>query len=397
MPVALSEIKSIYFHIPFCLSKCKYCDFFSIPCADKNNPVSDDYISALLHELAFKIKKYNISSINTVYIGGGTPSLLTQNQLNTILSFLQNNLAFEKDYEFTIEMNPDDISEELIDFLQNSIITRISCGIQSLNDKVLKKVNRRAGWKENIAALEILSKKWHKTLSLDLISALPEETTDVFLHNLERIIKYNPHHISMYSLTIEEETALGQELEQQLFEYDFDYADDMWLKGKLLLEEKGYRQYEISNFCKENYECKHNLTYWNHESYLGIGAGAAESIYKKDGTIERFSNKNQIENYINFWNKNGDNLKNITEKELVDTETSKFEFFMMGLRKASGISDLQYKICFNENIPDKVIDKFLLWQEKGLVDIKTDNAETYYSLNKKGLLFLNKFLQELEI
>ena len=397
------DIKSIYIHIPFCLSKCKYCDFFSISCNNKKNPVPDDYISSILNELAFYINQYEIKNIRTIYIGGGTPSLLSKNQLNQIFSFLQNNLNFNDEYEFTIEMNPDDVTEDFIQFLQNSPVNRISCGIQSMNQKVLKNVNRRAGVKENLNALNIFKKYWKKTLSLDFICGLPLEKTDEFIEGIKSILDYEPHHISMYSLTIEEETALGQDLENNIFEYDFDYADEMWLKTKSMLEEKGYVQYEISNFCKKGFECLHNLSYWNHENYLGIGAGATGSLYYKDGSGVRFFNQNNINDYIEFWlNKWKEteafqnNLATICQKEIVDIQTSQFEFFMMGLRKANGISEIEYEKCFNKNIPEKVVKQFEKWVKKGLAHITKSENDVVYSLNREGLLFLNPFLEELE-
>lgn len=397
------DIKYIYIHIPFCLSKCKYCDFFSISCDNKKNPVPDDYISAILNELAFYINQYEIKNIRTIYIGGGTPSLLSKNQLNQIFSFLQNNLNFNDDYEFTIEMNPDDVTEDFIQFLQNSPVNRISCGIQSMNQKVLKNVNRRAGVKENLYALNIFKKYWKKTLSLDFICGLSLEKTDEFIEGIKSILEYEPHHISMYSLTIEEETALGQDLENNIFEYDFDYADEMWLKTKSMLEEKGYLQYEISNFCKKGFECLHNLSYWNHENYLGIGAGATGSLYYKDGSGVRFFNQNNINDYIDFWlNKWKEseafqnNLATICQKEIIDIQTSQFEFFMMGLRKATGISEIEYEKCFNKNIPEKVVKQFEKWVKKGLAHITKSENDVVYSLNREGLLFLNPFLEELE-
>lgn len=398
------EIKSIYIHIPFCLSKCKYCDFFSIPCENHDNPVSDDYISSILNELEYKIEKFKINSIRTIYIGGGTPSLLNKNQLSKIFSFLKSKLIFEDNYEFTMEVNPDDITEDLVQFLQDSPVNRISCGIQSMDQNVLERVNRRAGVKENENALSIFQKYWKKTLSLDLICGLPNENSENFIDNFALIFKYKPHHISMYSLTIEDETPLGRELENNVFEYDYDYADEMWLKTKELLKKNDYNQYEISNFCKKGFECNHNLTYWNHENYLGIGAGAAESIYKKDGSAVRNVNKENINEYINFWNYEYkcdsnfyDNIERIVQTEAVDIETSKFEFFMMGLRKASGISDKQYFNCFDEKISEKVIKLFYKWMNNGLAVIINQKDETIFKLNEKGLLFLNKFLEELEI
>ena len=403
----MSLITSLYIHIPFCLSKCKYCDFFSVTCKDKSNPISDDYITSLLNELLYKIKKYDIKTLKTIYIGGGSPSLLSKNQLEKFFSFIENYLTFEKDYEFTIEVNPDDITKDFILFLQNSKINRISIGIQSMNNKVLRYVKRRSSKKQNQNALKIIKKYWKKEFSLDLICALPKQTQISFLHTLKHIIKYRPHHISMYSLTIESETPLGQELENNILNYDFDKADKMWLKGKGFLEKNGYAQYEVSNFCQKGHECVHNKVYWSHESYLGVGAGAAQTIYIEDGSAMRSENLSNIEKYIEVWGQTKNilekNINQVTKTEKIDKQISKFEFFMMGLRKTKGVSDLEYKSIFAEEIPQSVIKQFTKWQEKKLASIiqiknpKNTQIETFYCLSSKGFLFLNTFLSELEI
>lgn len=398
----MTHCNSIYIHIPFCLSKCKYCDFFSVACEKSNDSIiPDSYIQALLKELDFYSSYLNLKSVKTIYIGGGTPSILTLSQLERLLHHIQEKLAFEKDYEFTIEVNPDDVTKEFICFLQDSVINRISCGIQSLSQKALDFCGRRAGVEENLNALSLFEKYWHKKLSLDLISALPEENEKDFLENLLFIINKKPHHISMYSLTIEEETKLGQELEKGLFEYDYDKADKMWLLGKELLKEKGYVQYEVSNFCRDNNQCKHNLVYWNHENYIGIGAGAAGSLYKKDGSGLRIANKNNISEYINFWN-NFNNQKSsdfpfeqVSDKELVDRPTSQFEFFMMGLRKTCGITENQYFSVFGEIIPASVKKQFEQWEKQGKASCIIKDDDVIYKLTSRGLLFLNQFLQEL--
>lgn len=397
----MKPVNSIYIHIPFCISKCHYCDFFSVECKKNNESlIPHEYLAALINELKYKVKKYNIKEIETVYIGGGTPSLLTIKQLDFLITSIQKLIKFKTGYEFTIEMNPDDITEELLVYLNSSIINRISCGIQSLNDSVLKYVNRRAGERENIKALDLFKKIWKKSLSLDLISALPFEKTPDFLKNLSKICDYNPDHISLYSLTIEDETPLGKKLNNGDFEYDFDFADDMWLKGKNLLKEKGYFQYEVSNFAKKGFECKHNLTYWNHNGYLGIGAGATGSIYNDDGSAIRYTNKKNINLYMDFWNKKNIDFEHsatVFEVEEIDVETSKFEYFMMGLRKRSGICKEDFEQTFGCDFPKNVEQLINTWKEKDLCTISGNKNQTFYALSETGLLFLNKFLEEIEL
>ena len=395
---------SLYIHIPFCISKCSYCDFFSIKCGISNlttSRIPDSYITSLINELKFRIKNYKSKECKSVYIGGGTPSLLTQNQFTSIFDFIKNELELTKDYEFTVELNPDDVTEELLQFLNASIINRISLGIQSLDDSVLKFVKRRAGKKENLNAINLIEKFWKKEVSYDLISALPLEKEKSFLENLDFICSKKPAHISLYSLTVEEETELGKEIFSSHLDYDFEKADSMWLKGKKLLEKRGYHQYEISNFCLKGKECRHNLTYWNHQDYIGAGSGGTGTVYNQDGSGIRWTNIKDIEKYIKAWEKYNpstsiaDSDCQITEK--IERDTSKFEFFMMGLRKNAGISDTEYKSVFNEEIPLSVVNLFKKWQKKKLSEIETQGEDTRYYLNSKGLLFLNQFLEQMEL
>lgn len=388
---------SLYLHIPFCISKCDYCDFFSIPC--KNQGVPEEYVEALCNEISFRVKEYKEKNpdclCKSVYMGGGTPSLLKPEQFNQIFKAISENTSFTRNYEFTVEMNPDDITEELLSFLDSSVITRISCGIQSLNDKVLKNMHRRAGKAENIRALDLLNAFWHKTLSLDLISALPLEDETEFLENLKTICSYNPHHISLYSLTIEEETPLGKQFESGILDYDFDFADKMWLLGKKLLEQQGFYQYEVSNFAKKGYQCGHNLTYWRHENYIGCGSGATGTVYNSDGTGCRITNVENIQKYCSFWKNNQSSLDEVQIVENVDLETSIFEFFMMGLRTLEGVSKNHFISCFNKPFPEKIIDEFEKWEKEGLSEIKQQDNDVIYRLNHKGILYLNKFLENI--
>lgn len=400
--MTFTPINSIYIHIPFCLSKCHYCDFFSVPCNKKDNSnIPQKYVDAILREIEYKAKKYNLSSIKTIYIGGGTPSLLTSEQLNQITDKINQIFSLEPGYEFTIEVNPDDVSKQFLLNLAKSPVNRISCGIQSLNQKVLKSVNRRAGKQENLNAIKLFSEYWNKKLSLDLIAALPDESDESFLEGLKTVCESKAEHISLYSLTIEDETELGQKCINGELNYDYDWADSMWLKGKEYLESRGFLQYEISNFSKQGKECAHNLTYWKHESYLGIGAGATGTVYKEDGSGIRKSNVNDIDEYIKKWTCNYDtdsfNEDDFVQVEEIDLETSKFEFFMMGLRKNNGISKKDFEVKFDCEFPKKIHNLFLNWEEKKLARINTLIEDTNYALNEKGLLFLNAFLSELEV
>ncbi len=391
------SLQSLYIHVPFCVSKCAYCDFFSRACGRQTIP--DSYITALCNEIGCRLKK--VEKLSTIYVGGGTPSLLSQKQLVSLFSEIRNIVKLSSDAELTVEVNPDDVTEDLLSVLDQCGVNRLSCGIQSMNEECLKYICRRADSAANHKALEFFQKYWKKDLSIDLISALPGDDTDSLTHSLDMICSLKPAHISLYSLIIEENTPLGKRLSAGELEYDFDSADRQWIYGRDYLEKKGYRQYEVSNFSLEGKACRHNMAYWGHKDYAGCGSGASGSIYKVDGSGFRWTNSNDIEKYINFWlNNSGVELNNPAASEnkelpqimeIISRETSEFEFFMMGLRKLEGISAEEYENIFSSKLPEKFIRLFESWQSRGL----SCRPSGRYALNKEGLLFLNTFLEEL--
>lgn len=378
----ISKDISLYIHIPFCISKCSYCDFFSIACKDFKNTIPQKYIDALCNEINYRIKNLKDLRIKTIYIGGGTPSLLSQAQIKQIVEVIKK-AGLSKEYEFTFEINPDDLSMSLIECLNDCGVNRISCGIQSFSEHVLKNVHRRANSEQNYKCISFLKNNFKGIISADLICALPEETEKTLIAGLDNLIKNKIPHISFYSLCVEEETPLGHDINCGKLEYDFDYADELWIKGRDYLLSKGYLQYEVSNFCLPGYECLHNMAYWTHKNYLGCGSGAT-------GTIEnlRSTNTKNIEEYENFWlnnRKSADKIPQTVEK--IEQKTSEFEFFMMGLRTCRGICPQEYKQFFGKDIPEKV-------QKKLEAECKK-SPDGFYYLDKDRLLFLNSFLEDL--
>ena len=394
---------SLYIHIPFCISKCAYCDFFS-----RASKVSPDYIIALCNEIAFRIKKYKVLELDTIYVGGGTPSLLSKSQFKEIFSHINSIVKLNENAEITVEVNPDDITKDLLDTLAECGVNRISCGIQSMNDKALKRACRRADAGVNHRALELLKEYWNGAVSVDLISGLPEDDGNTLMASLKAVNEINPSHVSLYSLTIEEETPFGKQLASGVLDYDFDKADKLWLCGRDYLEELGYKWYEVSNFCKSGNECRHNLAYWKHKGYLGCGSGGTGTVYFDDGSGFRWTNTQKIEEYIYFWKNfcindfltdlNMPDLQKYQLEEKIDIQTSEFEFFMMSLRKVSGFYESEYKQIFGKKLPQKFLSLFNEWQKKNLCEMRSDTGDKkdiQYSMTREGMLFLNRFLEEL--
>lgn len=330
-------------------------------------------------------------TVSTIYIGGGTPSLLNENQIEKISGTIKQ-FPLSEDPEFTFELNPDDINEQLLKALWKNGITRLSVGVQSFSDTVLKSIQRRADSACIYSALDCIKAFWPGKMSADLICGLPYETEETMLKALQNLINYEIPHISFYSLCVEEETPLGKQITNGLVPYDQDFCDDLWIKGRDFLLQNGYEQYEISNFCKKENECRHNMTYWTHKDYIGAGAGACGTLYNQDGTGIRLNNTKDISAYIQFWNNLTENPEPDIpqEKEILELQTSIFEYFMMGLRTKNGVSPQEYKDIFGSPMPEKIINVFRKWEQKGLCICKER-----YALNEKGMLFLNNILQEI--
>lgn len=392
---------SLYIHLPFCVQKCDYCDFFSKP---HEGNVPDSYLDAVAKEANLYARVFEVDCWDTVYLGGGTPSLLTSEQITGLLSKLSMHIS-EKTKEITIEMNPESVTEEKILTAQMTGFTRLSLGIQSLNDKALKAVNRHCTSEKAKEALAIIKKCWRGQLNLDVIAGLPEQTDEEFISSLKQIIAYEPDHISMYTLTVEDGTPLYNKIKDGISGFDQDKADEQWLKGRRLLEENGYVQYEVSNFAKPGKESLHNMTYWTQGNYAGVGAGATGSFYGR--TSVRWTNTTDIEEYIAFWSKFKGSFEQSSPKktEMLDIKTREYEFLMMGFRTLRGINSEEYKKRFanvapwNGNLALRLGTEDGIWHrfaEEKLTSEKTEaDGSTTYALNSQGILLLNKFLVEL--
>ena len=386
------SVSSVYIHSPFCRSKCAYCDFFSVPVTS----IQDAYVNGIINEFDYYKDKYSLKKIDNLYIGGGTPSLLSSIQLKKIISkFFP---FFSDNAEITVEVNPESLTLQLLDEMLNMGITRISLGIQSMDDNCLSTVCRCCNSSINRNALRILSEK-EINYSVDLIAGLPPQNDDEFIKGLNEVISYNPKHISLYGLTLEENTALYKQVSMGKIKCQEEKIESQWFAGWKFLEKHGFIQYEVSNFGIPGYESRHNINYWKQGSYLGLGAGGTGTLYQFDKNVAeglRYTNSSNIDKYIDFWN--GAKFfadKNIIpcDKEFLDQKILAFEFCMLGLRMSQGISLQEYSKRFSDTFP---IEPFLRWEKKGLVEIKkTEKGDTLFAMTKKGLPFLNSFLSEL--
>lgn len=392
---------SLYVHVPFCRQKCDYCDFFSIPSNRASCVCPDEeYVRSVLNEIRFYVKKYSVSRWKTVYIGGGTPSQLGAKLLFELVSGIKSAVSDKTADEFTVEMNPEDLTEDILDSAQKAGVDRISTGIQALDQKALDSVNRHCPLQTAISSLELLQKKWKKKLSVDFIAGLPGQTYSSFKKQFETVFNFkNIDHISLYSLTLEENTPLYKKIESGKIKWSQQKTDRMWILGRKILKENGFIQYEVSNFARTGAESLHNKVYWHLENYIGCGSGACGSVYGE--VSERWTNTCSIKNYENFWldfNPESEIPESIRQVEKIDLQTQEFEWIMMGFRLLEGVCSEEFKKRFGKSLEERIGVKdglFFEWSKKHLARSYKKDGKTFYALNERGLMLLNLFLESL--
>lgn len=356
---------SLYIHIPFCKQKCLYCDFPSY--AGKENLI-DEYITALNKEILNKCLDFKIISI---FIGGGTPSYLDERNLESLLKTI-NLLNLEDNIEFTVECNPGTLNEEKLRIMKKHNVNRISMGLQSTNDSLLKEIGRIHTFEEFKNNYYQARKAGFENINIDLMFGLPDQSLEDWKKTLEDAVSLNPDHISAYSLIIEEGTCFYKLYNNDKLNLPSeDDERNMYLMTKEILNRHGYHQYEISNYSKDKKECFHNKVYWKCNEYLGIGVSASSFIDEK-----RFKNIDDIRNYIEKIKNNED----VTEEVHVnDIKDDMEEFMFMGLRMIEGISLKEFKKRFGRDVYDVYDDAIKNNVKRGLLVI--DSEKLYLSSN----------------
>ena len=357
---------SAYVHIPFCTQICYYCDFSKV--FIKNQPV-DSYLEHLLEEF----RSYDIRKLRTLYIGGGTPTALSASQLEVLLEGLTENLDLSVLEELTIEANPGDLDADKIAVLKNSAVNRVSLGVQTFDDKMLKKIGRSHLEKDIYENIDRLKLAGFDNISIDLIYALPGQTMDQVKENVAKAIGLDIPHLSLYSLILENHTVFmnrmrrgklplpKEELEAEMFEYII--AE---------LERAGFEHYEISNFSKSGFESRHNLMYWDNAEYYGIGAGASGYV---NGI--RYKNHGPIRHYLSAVEEGN---ARITEEHLSQKEQMEEEMFL-GLRKKSGVSMARFEEKFGRSFDGLYGETVRDLVQQGLMQIEGDRVR----MTKRGL------------
>lgn len=372
----------VYIHIPFCKAKCLYCDFLSFGAADCRYARRDIYASALLREIARK-GRMTSSSVDTVFIGGGTPTVLSSEVLSLIIDSIRENFQILPDAEITVEANPGTVDFEKFKALKAAGVNRISMGFQSLDENVLRFLGRIHTPLQAADAFFAARKAGFDNINIDLIFGMPFDDRESFKSTLSAVAELAPEHISAYSLIVEENTPLCEMIDSGELSYPDDNTDrEDYRFCKEFLCKAGYEQYEISNYSKPDKYSRHNMRYWRQDEYLGIGLGAASFLNGR-----RFSNSDDFDEYVTS---NGNpSLREdceLSEKELAD------EFMMLGFRLMSGPDFYEFKDKFGM-FPEEYCGNIL---EKLSCDglIKRTVARRGFSLTEKGEDFANLVFEE---
>lgn len=363
----------LYLHIPFCVRKCAYCDFLSAPA---NEETRSRYVNALIHEIKDCHEKYSCYTVSTIFVGGGTPSILLPEQMTAIFEALRQNFRIEKDAEITIEVNPGTVTDEKLKAWKAVGVNRLSIGLQSVNNKELKMLGRIHTYEQFLETFYKARESGFSNINVDLISAIPGQTLESWCETLHTVAKLMPEHISSYSLIIEEGTPFYEKYgEEQYIEGINELPDEdtermMYEETEKILLKYGYKRYEISNYAKEGYICRHNCGYWERKEYLGLGIGAASLIENR-----RFNNTSDINKYM-------DNEILIYEnEEILSVKEEMEEFMFLGLRMMRGIKLRRFEKLFGRNINEIYGTELEKLKKEELLDISDDEIK----LTKHGI------------
>ena len=375
-------MSGIYLHIPFCKQACSYCDFYFVTRKGER----DAFVDSLIKEIrSYSNTGYVEEKIETLYVGGGTPSLLSPEQLERVFTAVRD--TFDTDIEeLTIEMNPDDVSQEYLEELRKLGVNRASMGVQSFNPDLLRFMNRAHNRQEALKSLELLSKLGFQTFTVDLIYGNPGQSLEELEKDIRELLNFNPLHVSAYSLTIESGTRLGKQVELGRLAppEDDKVADHFKLLNELLCD-AGIHRYEVSNYSKPGHEAIHNSNYWKHRNYLGMGPGAHSFWWEGNNDATRWNNKADLRKYLS------DDREGLEEeKDTLSLEQLAEERIMMGLRTREGIRKNEMKDRYNYEFNDRQLN--YLEKRESEAKVQVDDSIT---LTDKGIAIADAIILDL--
>ena len=371
----------IYLHIPFCVRKCAYCDFVSFA----EGGVPEGYVEALLTEIELVSRGGSYpAAFDTVFFGGGTPSLLSGEQMRRIMDALKERFDIRETAETSMECNPGTVTPEKLAAYREFGINRLSIGLQSTHDSLLREIGRIHTYAQFQQTLEQARAAGFTNINIDLMHGLPNQTVQQYLDSINTVCDLGVEHISAYSLILEEHTPLYLRVERRETTLpDEDLVADMQDAGIDRLEQRGYHRYEISNFARDGFECRHNLNYWYNGEYLGFGIAAHGVVREKKWT--RYANVDTLDEYYRLI---GRGKRPLSETILLAPRDEMFECVMLGLRLVRGIDRAAFQARFGLDMAEAYPKAMELLQKRGWV-VETDDA---IALNRKGLDLQNEAL-----
>jgi len=388
---------SLYVHVPFCVDKCLYCNFYSVPRRSVSQRLQEEVVEQTIEQAQFFLRA--LGSVNpppTVFMGGGTPSSLPRSLLHVLLR----SLGAPSSQEWTVEANPESIDEEFLSECSAAGVTRISAGVQSTDDARLQALHRTGSRKDILRAVELLRLHWRADVSLDFIAGIPGQTSQDVVADLSLVDDLAVSHVSLYSLTYEPDTPLARLVQRGDVQPNSAEKDEaLWFTGVEELRKRAYLHYEVSNFCRPAKECRHNLRYWRLEPYLGAGPGAvstlpaepiAEALGKRqigrEGGVLRMSNPRDLHGFLTgrktMWG---------AQFELVSPEDFLLETLMMGLRLEEGVSTKLFRHRFGARLEEILPGLWERWVERGLARPIDDRI----ALSDSGRMMLDGLLAEI--
>ncbi len=369
----------LYFHIPFCIKKCLYCDFLSAPASEETQ---DAYMEALLLETEGRAKEYQNYMVDTIFIGGGTPSAVKPEWIEQLLNVIRQHCVMSDTTEITMEINPGTVDREKLACYYNAGINRLSIGLQSARDAELRQMGRIHTWGEFQETYTLVKETGFQNINVDIMSALPGQSLESYLLTLEKVLQLTPQpsHLSAYSLIVEEGTPFAEMDEKGLLNLpDEECERQMYEQTKEVLERNGYTRYEISNYAKEGYECRHNVGYWNRTDYVGFGIGAASLLDNR-----RFENGSNLEIYLKNPLACRSNIRNLSVKEQME------EFMFLGLRMIKGVHENDFLANFGKTLYEVYGDVIERNKKEGLLECFEDSGMgKRLALTKKGINISN--------
>jgi oxygen-independent coproporphyrinogen-3 oxidase len=374
---------SLYIHVPFCVRKCRYCGFYSTPSSDGN---ADAFLSGLKCEAASYQDYFEHKRVSSIYVGGGTPTVLASEQFSMLAEIVREHLSIDAGVEFTVEANPNTVTHEKLHCIRSQGANRLSLGIQSFSDEILRILGRLHTAEQAADAFKLARNTGFDNISVDLIYGIPGQTRDHWEETLNAACSLKPEHISAYSLSLDSGSQFMREAEAGEFALpDDELCAGMFERAVSVLTNSGYGQYEISNFSKPGYECRHNMNYWERGEYLGLGPGAWSFISGR-----RYANIADIQEYVK---RLASGRPIIDEQERADAASSARETLLLSLRTGKGLDLSGFGKMFGPEYLDRLETNMLPLMETGLLRL----ADGRLRLTDRGILVSDAVLTRLSV